>query len=288
MRGHVDAESLALCAEGLLSTRRSARIRSHVAGCPECAATQARLAEVPALLAQVPPPADAAGDRGPAGRRAERRGRPPRRARARSRRRRAPARHPGPARSRLRPGRPAARPVAAPAGRGPGPGRGGRRWSSRAGWATRWLISSSPRPSGIQRRARPALRPGRIVTPRRTPVAPRGGPGGAAALSSPCATAGPGTAGHVRRPGRRAAEHALHGPDPPREGQRRPARPRATSSALIGCVDKVAGPVAVRAGAVRLVDQARYQDRPATVIVVQATGRPARDGLRGRDPLLRL
>jgi hypothetical protein len=47
---------------------------------------------------------------------------------------------------------------------------------------------------------------------------------------------------------------------------------RAPSSALTGCVDKVAGPVAVRAGAVKLVDQARYQRRPATVIVVQATG----------------
>ncbi len=56
MRGHVDAESLALCAEGLLSRRRSERLRSHVASCPECAAAQARLTEIPALLAQVPPP----------------------------------------------------------------------------------------------------------------------------------------------------------------------------------------------------------------------------------------
>src|SRR5580693_2926918 len=56
MRGHVDAESLALCAEGLLSKRLSERIRSHAASCPECAAAQARLTEVPALLAQVPPP----------------------------------------------------------------------------------------------------------------------------------------------------------------------------------------------------------------------------------------
>src|SRR5580693_1438708 len=56
MRGHVDAESLALCAEGLLSKRLSERIRSHAASCPGCAAAQARLTEVPALLAQVPPP----------------------------------------------------------------------------------------------------------------------------------------------------------------------------------------------------------------------------------------
>lgn len=57
MRGHVDTESLALCAEGLLGRRQSERIRAHVATCPECAAAQARLSQVPALLAQVPPPA---------------------------------------------------------------------------------------------------------------------------------------------------------------------------------------------------------------------------------------
>ncbi len=64
MRGHVDAESLALDAEGLLSRRQSARVRSHLSGCPECAATRQQLTEVTALLGQVPaaplPPAIAA------------------------------------------------------------------------------------------------------------------------------------------------------------------------------------------------------------------------------------
>ena len=64
MRGHVDAESLALYAEGLLSRRQSARVRSHLSGCPECAATQQQLTGVTALLGQVPgavlPPAVAA------------------------------------------------------------------------------------------------------------------------------------------------------------------------------------------------------------------------------------
>jgi len=64
MRGHVDAESLALDAEGLLSRRQSARIRSHLGGCPECTATRQQLTEVTALLGQVPaaplPPAIAA------------------------------------------------------------------------------------------------------------------------------------------------------------------------------------------------------------------------------------
>jgi hypothetical protein len=60
----VDAESLALDAEGLLSRRQSARIRSHLGGCPECTATRQQLTEVTALLGQVPaaplPPAIAA------------------------------------------------------------------------------------------------------------------------------------------------------------------------------------------------------------------------------------
>jgi hypothetical protein len=52
---------------------------------------------------------------------------------------------------------------------------------------------------------------------------------------------------------------------------------RSRSSALSGCVDKVAGPGAVSAGEVKLVDQARYQGHPATVIVVQAS--PAQRGM---------
>jgi hypothetical protein len=46
---------------------------------------------------------------------------------------------------------------------------------------------------------------------------------------------------------------------------------RAPSLALTGCVDKVAGLAAVHAGEVKLVDQAQFQGRPATVIVVRAT-----------------
>jgi Putative zinc-finger len=54
MRGHVDAESLALYAEGQLSRGRAARVRAHLSGCPECAATVAALAEVTAQLRHVP------------------------------------------------------------------------------------------------------------------------------------------------------------------------------------------------------------------------------------------
>jgi hypothetical protein len=57
MTGHVDAEVLALYAEGQLSRRRTARMRAHLSGCPECGATLAALAEVSAQLSYVPAPA---------------------------------------------------------------------------------------------------------------------------------------------------------------------------------------------------------------------------------------
>lgn len=56
MRGHVDAESLALYAEGQLSRGRTARVRAHLSGCAECARTAAALASVTAELSQVPVP----------------------------------------------------------------------------------------------------------------------------------------------------------------------------------------------------------------------------------------
>ncbi len=54
MRGHVDAEVLALYAEGQLSRRRTARVRAHLSGCPDCGATLATLAEVSTQLSHVP------------------------------------------------------------------------------------------------------------------------------------------------------------------------------------------------------------------------------------------
>ena len=64
MTGHVSAQSLARYAEGLLRRGRAARIRAHLATCPQCAAEQARLTEVAVVLRDVPaaplPPAVAA------------------------------------------------------------------------------------------------------------------------------------------------------------------------------------------------------------------------------------
>jgi hypothetical protein len=53
---HVDADVLADYREGLLGERRSARIRSHLAGCEQCSSLNAGLAEVTALLAAAPTP----------------------------------------------------------------------------------------------------------------------------------------------------------------------------------------------------------------------------------------
>jgi hypothetical protein len=263
MSGHVDAESLALCAEGLLSGRRSARIRSHVASCPECAAAQARLTEVPALLARVPPPPLPPGiaARLDAALSAE------------AARRAAP----DPVTEQDRPA-PARRPDARPRPAGP---RGPRlrlpvaaRVLAAAGvvviaggvsYVVAHSSSSSPASSGNSAAA----------------PAPVSGPDRHSAANAP--GAGQGTvsqftvrqSGTSYRTGTFAAQAAglldtssasLNRPGKVSGGLSR----RAPSSSLIGCVDKVAGAVAVRAGEVKLVDQARYQRRPATVIVVQA------------------
>jgi hypothetical protein len=56
MRRHCDADVLAEFREGLLGRRRSARIRTHLAGCARCASLFGQLAGVTALLAGTPEP----------------------------------------------------------------------------------------------------------------------------------------------------------------------------------------------------------------------------------------
>jgi hypothetical protein len=63
MRGHVNAETLALGREGLLGRRAAARVRAHVASCSRCTELDEELAALPALLALTaspPMPADLA------------------------------------------------------------------------------------------------------------------------------------------------------------------------------------------------------------------------------------
>jgi hypothetical protein len=271
MRGHVDAESLALCAEGLLSRRQSARIRSHVASCPGCAAAQARLTEVPALLAQVPLPSlppgiaarlDAALSAEVARRAAQDPGVVPEPA--------APAPHPdsvpGPGPARPRTGGPRVRfPVPA---RVLAAAAGALVVAGGVGYAVSQSSSLSTSSSG-------SSSSGSVAAPAsRTPDRPGsrvGGPapGGPAQLT-------------VRHSGTRYHQDTLAAQATKVEhthsaGLNQPGKAggglalQAPSPALTECVDKVASPDAVRAGEVKLVDQARYRGHPATVIVVQVT-----------------
>ncbi len=265
MRGHVDTESLALCAEGLLGRRQSEQIRAHVARCPECAAAQARLSEVPALLAQVPPPAlpptvaarlDAALSGEAARRAAQAPGLAPDQAPDRA----------GPARSR---------------GAVPGP-RAPRRRGLRLPVAVRALAvagvlvvaggigyvvtQSSPSPSASGSSA-PRAAAGAAQAAPSTKARPN--------LSVPAlggatfTVTHSGTTYHPDTFAAQAARVLSH----PSTGLIRPGnqadQPRGTSLALTGCVTRVVG--AERASHVKLVDQARYGGRPATIIVVAAT-----------------
>lgn len=257
MRGHVDAESLALCAEGLLSRRRSERLRSHVASCPECAAAQARLTEIPALLAQVPPPSlppaiaarlDAALSAEVARRAAQDPGTVPEHAE--------PARHPDtvpgprPARSR------------GPRLRFPVPARvlataGALVVAGGVGYA----VSQSSSPSTSSSSAGSA-------------AAPATGP----QFRSPAS----GGVGHLplRHTGTdyhkgTLAAQATTTINSPSAGVINPGKvngglsQQAGSSAVTECVVEVAGRDAVQNGEVKLVDEGRYQGHPATVIAVR-------------------
>jgi hypothetical protein len=290
MRGHVDAESLALCAEGLLGRRRSGRIRSHVARCPECATTQARLTEVPALLARVPPPPvppgiaarlDAALSAETARRAAQEPG---------------TAQQPGTAPDDTVPAqRPASMPIPGAGTPRPGGPRGPRLRipvSARvlatagvlvaAGGVGYAVAHSSPSSSPS---------PGSEAAPSR--------PSGNAAVRSPGSISsatgqGGGTVQFtVRRSGTtyrkdtfarqaaallKARSAGLLHPGEAIGGQSR----HAAHSALAECVEQVAGTPAVEKREVELVDRAHYGGQPATIIVVAASGRPGMVYVAGR------
>jgi hypothetical protein len=268
MRGHVDAESLALCAEGLLSRRRSERIRSHVASCPGCAAAQARLTEVPALLAQVPPPPLPPGiaARLDAALSAEtaRRAAPD------------PGTVPGPA----APAPPAGTPPRHRAGRPRGPrlrmpvaarlvaAAGVLVVAGGVGYA---VSQSSSSPSTSSSSAGPAAVPSAVAGPDSPSAASGAGPEiGAGAQFTVRHSGTPYRKTTLAAQARTLLAAPSAGLNSPGKGSGGLSR-RAPGLALTGCVEKVAGLKAVRAGEVKLVDQARFQGRPATVIVVQVT-----------------
>ena len=275
MRGHVDAETLALCAEGLLGRRRSGRIRSHVASCPQCAATQARLTGVPALLAQVPAPSMPPGiaarlDAALSAETARRAAQDPRTVPDSLT---VPDSATGPA----GPG-----PGRRPAGRPRGP------WlrlpvSARvlatagvlvaAGGVGYAVAQSSPAPTFS------SSSPGSEAA---------SGPSASPALRSPGGiSAAPGQGGGagqftVRRSGTRYGKNTFAAQAAtlaklPSAGTIRPkadgglSLPPPAHSALVQCVVRVAGASAVQARKVDMVDEARYRGHPATVIVVART-----------------
>jgi hypothetical protein len=283
MRGHVDAESLALCAEGLLSRRRSDRIRSHVASCSQCAATQARLTEVPALLAHVPPPSlppgiaarlDAALSAEAARRAAHDPGIVPEPA--------TPPQHPdsvpGPRPARPQTGRPQTGGPRGPRLRFPVPARvlaaaaGALVVAGGVGYAVSQSSSPSTSSSG-------SSSSGSVAAPASRAAASPGFRSPASDLTP--GGPGTGTGLTVRHSGTQyqqgtLAAQAIRVEHTHSAGVNQPGKAsgglsrQAPGSALTECVDKVAGRDRVRAGDVKLIDEARYGGRRATVIVVRA------------------
>jgi hypothetical protein len=262
MRGHVDAESLALCAEGVLSRRRSERIRAHVVSCSQCAAAQAWLSEVPALLAQVPPPAlppliaarlDAALSAEAARRTEQAPGLAPDHAPDRAAPARAPEAGPGPRAPRRRGLRlPVAARVLAVAGVLVVAGGVGY-VVAQSSPSTSPSAASAPNAaagSAHSAEARPNLRGPDIggttftVTHSGTRYHPDTFAAQASGVLAHSATG-------LIRPGSQ------------------PGQSRRSNPGLTGCVAKVVG--RGRSGEVKLVDQARYRGHPATVIVVART-----------------
>jgi hypothetical protein len=56
LRAHVDSETLAAFREELLPRRKAGQVAAHLAHCAQCAGLDAQLAEVPGLLARAPAP----------------------------------------------------------------------------------------------------------------------------------------------------------------------------------------------------------------------------------------
>jgi hypothetical protein len=259
VRGHVDAETLAAFREELLSRRKAARVSAHLAACSRCAGLDAQLAEVSALLttSTTPPMPDALTARIEAAIAAE-----------------AAARAATTADGTVAVGDRAARP-SRPAG---GPGRswlalrvaavaaafvvvaGGSYGAAR-------LLSGNPEPtSGGGGIAAPGFREN-SKAPRMPSGATKvpGSQAAAGASSSPPLVVSSGT---NYQPGQLEAQvgalltqngaHVATSPGPSPAG-----RPAGTILAVPGCVPHVTGgkrPL--------LVDRAKYQGRPATVIVI--------------------
>jgi hypothetical protein len=321
MTGHVSPQSLARWAEGLLRHGRAARIRAHLASCPQCAAEQAQLTEVSAVLRDVPaaplPPAVAA--RLDAALIAE------------SARRAAQPAGAAPGNGATQPARASEHAVApepagapGPAGAGHGGDGGAGRTRRPAGPAGRWRWLQAPAAvrglaaaaavvvlggvgygivqavsstsSGLGTSSSSSSSSGRAAKPA-VGVPGAGGPG-----MHQNSAAGSGATITVTRTGTRyqpgtlgqqaAAVLAEHPPAAQRHspGTAGPLARQGTGAALQGCVQRIAA-----GRPVQLVDEGSYRGRPALIIVVQ--GHPpkvyvtspgctaAHPGVRAQAPL---
>jgi hypothetical protein len=272
MRGHIDAEALAMCREGLLGRRRTARIRAHLSGCSSCAEVDAGLADVPSLLAltSVPPmPADLAARIGAAlAAEAAAQGAQGAHAAAQGARGTAsavPGVSPSPASGertpRSRPG--LARKVLACAAAAVLVAAGGGYVLSRLHPTSGSSVSSAAAPSTAQR---PAARAGQ------SDAASGSGSAGFSftAISS----------GTNYRPGQLTAQVAAvlaryatpaagtHAAAPTAKAATSQVPAQAETYAALACVERIAAGLPPR-----LVDQARYDGRAATIIVLPASAR---------------
>jgi len=273
MTRHLSAQSLARYAEGLLRRGRAARVRAHLAACPQCTAEQARLSAVSAALREVPaaplPPAVAARlDAALTAESAHRATQPVAAAQ----------------------GNGAPQPVAAGEGNGaPPPARPGGRWRwlqapaavrglaaaaavvvlGGAGYGIAQAISSSSSSglgassssSAAAREAKPAE------------LAPRAGPENAGGSSAAITVIRSGTRYQPGTLGQQAAAvlaahpRAAQGHSPGPVGPL--ARQASGTAAVAGCVQRIAS-----GRPVQLVDEGSYRGRQALIIVVQ--GHPSK------------
>jgi hypothetical protein len=282
-----------MCREGLLGRRRTARIRAHLSGCSSCAEVDAGLAHVPSLLAltSVPPmPADLAARIGAAlaAEAAAQRAQGAQRAHATTPE--APGAQGAHAAAQGAPGVASAAP-----GVSPSPASGGRTPRARPRLARKvlacaaaavlvlagggYLLSRLHSTTGSSS-ASSAAAPNTARNP-----AGQAGQSNAAAGSGSSASSGVGftaiSSGTNYRPGQLTAQVAAvlaryatpagtHAAVPAAGGATAqvPARRADTHAALAACVERIAA-----GRPPRLVDEARYDGRAATIIVLPASAR---------------
>ena len=265
MRGHVDPEDLALGREGLLGRRKAARIRAHVSRCSHCAEVDAELAALPSLLAQAPVPLTAV---------------PPMPADLAARIDAVIAAEA----DRAQPAGHAPDPVSAPASGWPAPRRRpavARKVVALAATAVLvtagggYLLSRLPSTTSGPSASSAAVPAARPATRAGGQVNAAAGNGGFSVISSGTnyhpATLPAQIAAVLTRYGLRATGKPVPVPTrraAPEQAPTQQVLQPAALAALQGCVARIAG-----GQRPWMVDESRYNSRPATIIVLAATAR---------------